>query len=86
MQENISEGKMKKSELTVTMPMTSFEELEMYKTKYFELLDELKSCFNTQLVDSKVANCINFETSKALKIAEKALPLKYKGINIECVE
>ena len=73
---------MKKSEITVSMPMTTFEELEQYKKKYQELQDELKSCFNTQLVDTAVSSSIDFDVIKALNIAKKTLPVKYNGIYI----
>ena len=75
---------MKKSEIMVSMPMTTFEELEQYKKKYQELQDELKSCFNTQLVDTAVSNSINFNVEKALNIAKKTLSSKYNGIDINC--
>ena len=75
---------MKKSEITVSMPMTTFEELEQYKKKYQELQDELKSCFNTQLVDTSISNSIDFDVKKALNLAKKTLSLKYNGININC--
>ncbi len=75
---------MKKSEIMVSMPMTTFEELEQYKKKYQELQDELKSCFNTQLVDTAVSNSINFDVKKALNIAKKTLSSKYNGIDINC--
>lgn len=75
---------MKKSEIMVSMPMTTFEELEQYKKKYQELQDELKSCFNTQLVDTAVSNSINFDVKKALNLAKKTLSPKYNGIDINC--
>ena len=75
---------MKKSEIMVSMPMTAFEELEQYKKKYQELQDELKSCFNTQLVDTSISNSIDFDVKKVLNLAKKALPIKYNRININC--
>ena len=35
---------MKRSDLTVSMPMTSFDELEEYKKKYMELRDKVCDC------------------------------------------
>lgn len=73
---------MKKSEITVSMPMTTYEEFEQYKKRYKELLDELKSCFNTQLFDTNTEASIDFDVIKALNIAKKTLPAKYNGIYV----
>lgn len=75
---------MKKSEITVSMPMTTFEELEQYKKKLLELQAELKSCFDTTAFDVGNETFINFDIKKALNIAKKTLSVKYNGININC--
>lgn len=75
---------MKKSEIMVSMPMTTFEELQTYKNKLQELHDELKSCFDTTAFDVDNQTFINFDVKKALNIAKKTLPIKYNGINIAC--
>lgn len=36
---------MKESNITVTMPIRSFEELKGYKEKYYELKNMIKDCF-----------------------------------------
>jgi hypothetical protein len=78
--------KMKKSEITVSMPMTAFEELEQYKKKYQELQDELNSCFDTKLVDSLGGvNTIDFSIKKVLEICKKTLSVKYNRYNINCI-
>ena len=37
---------MKKSEITVSMPMTTYEELSLYKDKFYKLLDEIRKELN----------------------------------------
>lgn len=73
---------MKKSEITISMPMTAFEELEQYKKKYRELQDELKSCFDTKAFDSRLESSINFNVIQALNIAKKTLSVKYNGVYV----
>lgn len=73
---------MKKSEITVTMPITTYEEFECYKKRYKELQDELKSCFNTKLFDANAESSIDFDVIKVLNIAKKTLPAKYNGIYV----
>ena len=73
---------MKKSEIQVSMPMTTFEELNKYKEKYQQLHDELNSCFYTQRFDMGLESSIDFDVIKALNIAKKTLSGKYNGIYI----
>lgn len=75
---------MKKSEIMVSMPMTTFEELEQYKKKLQELQDELRSCFDTTAYDVGNETSINFDVKKALNLAKNTLSAKYSGININC--
>lgn len=70
---------MKKSDITITMPLLTFEELEVYKKKYNDLCESLKSCFNTSSVDY---DCITFDVNKVMLIAKQMLPLKYKDCYI----
>ena len=75
---------MKKSEIMVSMPMTTFEELEQYKIRLQELQNELNSCFDTTAFDVGNETSINFDVKKALNIAKKSLSSKYNGIDINC--
>ena len=59
---------MKKSEILVSMPMTTYDELELYKNKFENITNELKSCIDTQPYDSGVSTMLNFDVSKALEI------------------
>ena len=74
---------MKKSEILVSMPMTTYDELELYKNKFENITNELKSCIDTQPYDSGVSTMINFDVSKALEICKKTLSIKYSNIDID---
>ena len=74
---------MKKSEILVSMPMTTYEELELYKNKFENLTNDLKSCIDTQLYDLGVSTTLNFDVSKALEICKKTLSIKYSNIDID---
>ena len=74
---------MKKSEILVSMPMTTYEELELYKNKFENITNGLKSCIDTQLYDSGVSTMLNFDVSKALEICKKTLSIKYSNIDID---
>ena len=74
---------MKKSEILVSMPMTTYDELELYKNKFENITNELKSCIDTQPYDSGVSTMLNFDVSKALEICKKTLSIKYSNIDID---
>ena len=74
---------MKKSEILVSMPMTTYEELELYKNKFENITNELKSCIDTQPYDSGVSTMLNFDVSKALENCKKTLSIKYSNIDID---
>ena len=69
--------------MLVSMPMTTYEELELYKNKFENLTNELKSCIDTQLYDLGVSTTLNFDVSKALEICKKTLSIKYSNIDID---
>ena len=73
---------MKRSDMTVSMPMTAFEELEEFKMKYQELRAELRSCFDTAAFDAGDETSINFDVIKALNVARKTLSPKYNGVYV----
>lgn len=68
--------------MTVSMPMTTFDEFMELKKRYAELQDELKSCFDTTAFDVGNETSINFDVIKALNIAKKTLSIKYNGVYI----
>lgn len=77
---------MRKSDITVSMPMSSFNELEEYKNKYIELISSLQKTIDTSMVDNKLDLKLNFDIKKALDIIKKFLPDKYKGIPFQLLE
>lgn len=56
---------MKRSELTVTMSMTTFDELMDYKNRYMKLRDELDSTIKINGQEYE------FDVTKALKIVKE---------------
>lgn len=77
---------MKKSDMTVSMPMTSYEELICFKNKYYQLLAELAECYNTNLFDNNVEKNIHFNFRKCEKIAKEFISSKYRNVNVEFVD
>lgn len=73
---------MKKSEITVNMPMITFEELNSYKDRFFNLLDEIKGCYDTVLFDNNADTVIHLDVKKLIKLSKSKLNLKYKNADI----
>lgn len=69
---------MKQSEITVSMPMTAFRELEEAKKNYDRLSEKLKECFSL----SENSSLVFFDQSKALEICKEFLPYRYKDRDI----
>ena len=65
---------MKKSEIDVTMSMTTFEELNSNGEKYNQLLTEFKGCFDLSNSDYGVIY-VDFE--KIVSLARRKMPLKF---------
>lgn len=57
---------MKQSEITVSMPMTAFRELEEVKKNYDRLSEKLKECFS---LSSENSSLVFFDKAKPLKSA-----------------
>lgn len=70
---------MKKSEIMVSMPMTTYEELIQFKQQYFDLIDEIKTCFKMDYFNKE--NTIAFDTNDALRLCKGFLPDRYKNAN-----
>lgn len=51
---------MKKSEITVTMPITTYEELISYRDNYIRFIKEFKNCYENAY-DSVIFNGEKFE-------------------------
>lgn len=70
---------MKRSEITVSMPMSAFRELEEVKKNYDRLSEKLKECFS---LSSENSSLVFFDQSKALEICKEFLPYRYKDRDI----
>ena len=71
---------MKKSEIMVSMPMNTYEELLAFKKEYTDLCNKIRSCFNFDYLVTE--NRIDFNVNKALELAKEHLPNRCKIANI----
>ncbi len=67
---------MKKSEMTVSMPMGAYEELVRYKEMYEDLSKDLAKCFDK--VDLNGGTNVYFFVDKSLRVAERFKPTMFK--------
>lgn len=75
---------MKKSEINVSMPMTTYEEFLNYKKTYEELLVKMNDCFNLSFFQSE--NTIIFDTNKAFELCKSSLQSRYKNANFNKID
>ena len=73
---------MKKSEFTVSMPITAYEELMASKTNYENLTKQLSECYDTNNFKLNPAEPIRFDYEKAESITRKFLPYSCKDARI----
>lgn len=74
---------MKKSEITVSMPMTTYEEFSSYKDKFYKLLDEIRNCYDTTLFDNSADITISLDVKKLIKLSKSKLNIKYQNANLD---
>lgn len=74
---------MKKSEITVSMPMTTFEELNSYKDKFYELLNDIRNCYDTKLFDNNMDTIISLDVKKLIKLSKSKLNIKYQKADLD---
>lgn len=74
---------MKKSEITVSMPMTTFEELNSYKDKFYDLLNEIRNCYDTTLFDNNADTIISLDVKKLIKLSKSKLNIKYQNADLD---
>ena len=74
---------MKKSEMTVTMPLSTWEEYEKYKESYKELTKELAGCFDDSLLKAGGSQAADFDVKKALDICKNYMPYSIQKADIE---
>jgi hypothetical protein len=70
---------MKKSEITVTMPISAYEELIGIKTKYENLIKQLSECYDLTNFKLNPTQPIRFDFEKAEKITKEFLPYSCKN-------
>jgi len=73
---------MKKSEMSITMPLTTYEEFMQIKTKYENLIEKLLECYDTINFKINPAESIRFDIEKAIKITKEFLPYSYMDAKI----
>lgn len=77
---------MKKSEVSVSMPMTVFEELASYKDRFLELRARIAGLADTAAFDIEpTANvCVSAEKVRAL--CAECMPSRYRAARLVIVE
>lgn len=73
---------MKKSEITVTMPISAYEELMGMKIKYETIIKQLSECYDLNNFKINPAEPIRFDFQKAEKIAKEFLPYSCRNATI----
>lgn len=74
---------MKKSEMTVTMPLATFNEYEEIRKKRDNLIQALADCFDTKLYEAKAGQNIDFDATKAMELCKQFIPYKYLNVDVE---
>lgn len=72
---------MKKSEMTVTMPLYSYNEYEDIKERLSDLTSSLSDCFSPSMAGSDAF--VTFDAQKALSVCRKFIPYRYEKADIE---
>ena len=73
---------MKKSEITVTMPIMVYEKLIGIKTNYENLTKQLVDCYDMNNFKINSAEPIRFDDKKAEKIIHEFLPYSCREAKI----
>ena len=73
---------MKKSEMSITMPLTTYEEFMQIKTKYENLIKKLLECYDTVNFKINPAESIRFDVGKVVKITKEFLPYSCRDAKI----
>jgi hypothetical protein len=69
--------------MTVSMPLTTWQEYEAYKEKYTELTKTLAGCFDDTLLKAGASASLDFDTKKALAVCKAFLPYSLENADIE---
>lgn len=73
---------MKKSEITVSMPITTYEEFIKIKEKYESLVRHIIECYDTNNHKINPAEPIRFDSEKAIAIFKEFLPYTCRDVEI----
>jgi hypothetical protein len=73
---------MKKSEITVTMPINTYDELIVIKTKYETLIKQFINCYDTNNFKINPAELVRFDGVKAESIMHEFLPYSCRDAKI----
>lgn len=73
---------MKKSEITVTMPITAYEKFIEIKTNYENLTKRLIDCYDTNNFKINPAEPVRFDNVKAESIIHEFLPYSCREAKI----
>jgi hypothetical protein len=65
------------------MPMTTFEELNSYKDKFYELLNDIRNCYDTKLFDNNMDTIISLDVKKLIKLSKSKLNIKYQKADLD---
>jgi len=68
---------MKKSDMTVTMPLTAWNEYELLKVKFENLVKEISACFDISEV--KNGGVTYFDAQRALEVCKTFAPYSSEG-------
>ena len=74
---------MRKSEMTVTMPLATWEEYEKIKSNYENITRRLAECFDGSLMQAGAAAAVDFDARKALAVCREFMPYSMEGADIE---
>lgn len=73
---------MKKSEITVTMPINAYDELVAIKTKYETLIKRFTDCYDMNNFKINPVEPVRFDSVKAEKIIHEFLPYSCREAKI----
>lgn len=77
---------MKKSEISVSMPMTAFEELEAYKKRFLEFRARIAGLADTAAFDFEPTAAVYISAEKLRALCAECLPSRYKEARLVIAE
>lgn len=77
---------MKKSEISVSMPMTAFEEMVSYKERFLELRARIAGLADTAAFDIEPTADVCVSAEKVRALCAECMPSRYKDARLVIVE